>query len=250
MKKRLAVFITLALAIACLFVSVFATINNVEQQTNVSDTQEKQEKTTTVATFNINDIPKWNETDAYYTVNNNEPFFTETDYKTSTFEYYADLDELNRCGTCYVCLDKNSLPKKEREPINKIKPSGWQNKKYDFIDNGGYVYNRCHLIAYQLTGQNANKNNLITGTRYLNVTGMLPFENKVANAIKNSNHHILYRVTPVFENENLVANGVLMEAYSIEDKGKTLHFNVFCYNVQPGIEINYKTGETKEKTKE
>ena len=246
MKKAIVFFITFILILCCFIISITAAFNITNSETE-TEPQPINPTASQTKQFDINSIPQWNETDAYYIVNNNEPFFTDNDYKTSTFEYYADLDELNRCGTCYVCLDKNSLPNEERGSINNIKPSGWKNKKYDFIDNGGYVYNRCHLIAHQLTGQNANKKNLITGTRYLNVTGMLPFENKVADAVKTSNNHILYRVTPIFEDNNLVANGVLMEGYSVEDKGKSLCFNVYCYNVQPGVNINYATGETTAK---
>ena len=156
----------------------------------------------------------------------------------------ADLDELGRCGTAYACVGTDIMPTEERGQIGRIKPSGWQTVKYDFID-GKYLYNRCHLIAYRLTGENANEKNLITGTRYLNVTGMLPFENMVANYVKTTGNHALYRVTPVFENDDLVAKGVLIEAKSVEDKGEGVTLCVYCYNVQPNVTIDYKTGKSE-----
>lgn len=180
----------------------------------------------------------------YIEINGNEPFFSEDEYTTSSFEYYADLDELGRCGTAYACVGTDIMPTEERGSIGQIKPSGWHTVKYDCVD-GKYLYNRCHLIGYQLTGENANEKNLITGTRYLNVDGMLPFENMVADYVKETDNHALYRVTPIFEDDELVARGVLIEAKSVEDKGDGLTFCVYCYNVQPQISIDYKTGESK-----
>lgn len=177
-------------------------------------------------------------------INGNVPFFSEDEYTTSSFEYYADLDELGRCGTAYACVGTDIMPTEERGSIGQIKPSGWHTVKYDCVD-GKYLYNRCHLIAYQLTGENANEKNLITGTRYLNVDGMLPFENMVADYVKETDNHALYRVTPIFEDDELVARGVLIEAKSVEDNGEGLTFCVYCYNVQPQISIEYKTGESK-----
>lgn len=197
-----------------------------------------REKTTTQTISNV--IPKYNG-DPYIVVNNNEPFFSENEYTTSSFEYYSDLDNLGRCGVCYACLGDELMPNEKRGDISSVKPSGWVNNKYDFID-GGYVYNRCHLIGYQLTGENANVKNLITGTRYMNVDGMLDFENKLADYIDDTDNHILYRVTPIFDGDNLVADGVQLEAISVEDNGKGIKFNVFCYNVQPGVVIDYATG--------
>ena len=171
-------------------------------------------------------------------VNDNVPYFTEDDYTTNSFESYSDLDALGRCGVAYACVGSDLMPTEDRESISSVKPSGWINVEYD----GQYLYNRCHLIGFQLTGENANEKNLITGTRYMNVDGMLPFENMVADYVKETDNHVLYRVTPVFEGDNLVASGVLMEAYSVEDSGEGVTFCVYAYNVQPGITIDYATG--------
>ena len=179
----------------------------------------------------------------YIIVNDNVPFFTEADMTTSSFEEYSELDSLGRCSTAYANVGKDLMPTQKRGSIGSVKPTGWQTVKYDSVD-GKYLYNRCHLIGYQLTAENANKQNLITGTRYLNVDGMLPFENMVADYIKETNNHVLYRVTPIFTGDELVARGVLMEAKSVEDKGEGILFNVYCYNVQPGIVIDYATGES------
>lgn len=179
----------------------------------------------------------------YIIVNDNVPFFTEADMTTSSFEEYGELDSLGRCSTAYANVGKDLMPTQKRGSIGSVKPTGWQTVKYDSVD-GKYLYNRCHLIGYQLTAENANKQNLITGTRYLNVDGMLPFENMVADYIKETNNHVLYRVTPIFTGDELVARGVLMEAESVEDKGEGILFNVYCYNVQPGIVIDYATGES------
>ncbi len=179
---------------------------------------------------------------AYVAVNNNEPFFTDSDMTTTAFENYSDLDSLGRCGVAYANICKDIMPTEERGKIGMIKPSGWHTVKYDVIKDR-YLYNRCHLIGYQLAGENANPKNLITGTRYLNVEGMLPFENLVADYVNNTGNHVLYRVTPMFSGSNLVANGVLIEAKSVEDNGGGILFNVYCYNVQPGVGINYENGD-------
>lgn len=180
---------------------------------------------------------------AYVAVNNNEPFFTDCDMTTTAFENYSDLDSLGRCGVAYANICKDIMPTEERGKIGMIKPSGWHTVKYDVIKDR-YLYNRCHLIGYQLAGENANPKNLITGTRYLNVEGMLPFENLVADYVNNTGNHVLYRVTPMFSGSNLVANGVLIEAKSVEDNGGGILFNVYCYNVQPGVGINYENGDS------
>lgn len=180
---------------------------------------------------------------AYVAVNNNEPFFTDSDMTTTAFENYSDLDSLGRCGVAYANICKDIMPTEERGKIGMIKPSGWHTVKYDVIKDR-YLYNRCHLIGYQLAGENANPKNLITGTRYLNVEGMLPFENMVADYVNNTGNHVLYRVTPMFSGSNLVANGVLIEAKSVEDNGGGILFNVYCYNVQPGVGINYENGDS------
>lgn len=196
-----------------------------------------------VGVVDPSDYPAYNGK-PYVVVNGNQPYFTDSDLTRKSFENYSELDELGRCGVAYANVSRKTMPTKKRGSIGQVKPSGWQSTKYDFVD-GKYLYNRCHLIGYQLTGENANKQNLITGTRYMNTTGMLPFENQVADYVKETNHHVLYRVTPVFEDDNLVATGVLMEAMSVEDKGLDIEFNVFVYNVQPGVTINYKTGASQ-----
>lgn len=178
----------------------------------------------------------------YVEVNGNVPFFTENEITDESFESYGEMDALERCTVCIASIGEDLMPTEDRGSIGYVKPSGWQNEKYDFID-GKYVYNRCHLIGFQLTGENAMRENLITGTRYLNAEGMLPFENDVAQYIKDTGNHVMYRVTPIFEEDNLLASGVLMEAYSVEDEGEGICFNVYCYNVQPGVIIDYSTGE-------
>lgn len=190
------------------------------------------------------DIPSY--TGSPYTqINDNVPDFPLDDYTTEAFETYSDLDELGRCGVAYANVCQELMPTQKRGKIGQVKPSGWQTAKYDSVD-GKYLYNRCHLIGYQLTGENANEKNLITGTRYLNVDGMLPFENMVADYVKETGNHVLYRVTPIFTGDNLVADGVQVEAESVEDNGDGILFNVFCYNVQPGIGIDYATGDNWE----
>lgn len=181
---------------------------------------------------------------AYSVVNNNTPTFSASDKKSKEpFERYSNLDGLGRCGVAYANICKELMPTEKRGAIGMVKPSGWQTIKYDNID-GKYLYNRCHLIGYQLAAENANEKNLITGTRYLNVQGMLPFENMVADYVKETKHHVLYRVTPVFVGNELVARGVQIEAYSVEDNGDGICFNVYCYNIQPGITINYADGSS------
>jgi len=190
------------------------------------------------------EIPKYSGK-PYVEVNHNVPFFDEEDYQIKSFEEYSELDKLGRCGIAYACLSQELMPTEERGKIGMVKPSGWQTVKYPEQIEDLYLYNRCHLIAWCLTGENANEKNLITGTRYMNVEGMLPLEEKVANYIDRTSNHVLYRVTPIFEGENLVASGVLMEAYSVEDEGAGIQFCVYCFNVQPGIEIDYLTGESR-----
>lgn len=180
---------------------------------------------------------------AYVEINDNQPSFTKDELVTESFEEYSPLDSLGRCGVAYANVGVDTMPTEERGSIGQVKPSGWQTVKYDCVD-GKYLYNRCHLIGYQLTAENANKENLITGTRYLNVDGMLPFENLVADYVKETGNHVLYRVTPIFEGDNLVASGVQMEAMSVEDNGEGVCFNVYCYNVQPGVVIDYATGDS------
>ena len=180
----------------------------------------------------------------YVVVNNNTPFFEEKDFQVSAFETYSELDKWGRCGVAYACVSKELMPTEERGEIGMIKPAGWHTVKYPGIIEDLYLYNRCHLIAWCLTGENANEKNLITGTRYMNIYGMLPFEEMVANYIDRTSNHVLYRTTPMYEGRNLIARGVLIEAASVEDRGEGISFCVYCYNVQPGIEINYSTGES------
>lgn len=178
----------------------------------------------------------------YEIVNDNVPYFTEEDLGTESYEEYAKLDILGRCGVCIANIGPDLLPTEERGPIGHVRPSGWNQEKYPGLVDGNYLYNRCHLIGYQLAGENDNVQNLITGTRYLNTEGMLPFENKVAEYVKETGNHVLYRVTPVFEGNNLLASGVLIEARSVEDDGAGIEFCVYCYNVQPGVTIDYRDG--------
>ena len=193
--------------------------------------------------YSLEKVPEYTGED-YVIIDNNVPSFTEEDYTTDSFETYSDLDYLDRCGPAYANVSKETMPTEERGQIGMIKPSGWHTVKYDIVD-GKYLYNRCHLIGYQLTGENANEKNLITCTRQMNAETMLEFENKVADYVKETNNHVLYRVTPIFKGDNLLASGVQMEAYSVEDNGKGISFNVYVYNVQDGITIDYKTGDSK-----
>ena len=190
----------------------------------------------------IYDIPPYSGM-PYAAVNLNVPYFTPYEVTTAAYESYSDLDYLGRCGAASACLGVETMPTEKRGAIGSVRPSGWQTIRYDFI-SGLYLYNRCHLIGYQLSGENANEKNLITGTRYLNVEGMLPFEDETAEYIKSTGNHVMYRVTPMYTGENLVADGVLMEGLSAEDGGSGLQFCVFCYNVQPGVSIDYATGES------
>ncbi len=201
-----------------------------------------KEKEPIQASYTLEDIPEYNGND-YIILNNNEPDFTEEDF-TFTGEEYSDLDALGRCGVAKARVGIETMPTEERGSIGMIKPSGWHTVKYDIV-SGKYLYNRCHLIGYQLTGENANPKNLITCTRSMNTEGMLEFENQVADYIETTKNHVLYRVTPIFEGNNLLATGVQMEAKSIEDNGKGIKFNVFVYNVQDGIKIQYSTGESE-----
>ena len=193
------------------------------------------------ASFSLSDIPAYTSS-PYVEVNHNIPFFTEEELKSDEYESYSELDYLGRCGPAMAMIGIDMMPTQKRGSISMVKPTGWHLAKYDFID-GKYLYNRCHLIAYELSGENANVQNLITGTRYMNVVGMQPFEDKTAWYILRTGNHVLYRCTPIFEGDNLLATGVLLEARSIEDHGEGICFNVFCYNVQPNIKIDYHTGD-------
>lgn len=191
--------------------------------------------------FDLSAVPEYSG-EPYAVINDNVPYFTVDDLTTESFESYSELDDLGRCGVAYACIGQDIMPTEKRGDISSVKPTGWVQNKYDFVD-GKSLYNRCHLIGFQLAGENANPKNLVTGTRYLNVTGMLPFENMVADYVKETDGHVLYRVTPIFEDEELVCRGVLMEAESVEDAGDSVEYNVYIYNVQPGVEIDYATGD-------
>lgn len=215
-----------------------------KENTNANHGSVEKASVSEVQQFDINSIPAY-DGNPWIEVNDNVPYFKESDFTSTSYESYSDLDDLGRCGSAIANIGKDLMPTDERSSIGMIKPSGWHTVKYEGID-GEYLYNRCHLIGYQLTGENANEKNLITGTRYMNTEGMLPFENMTADYIKETGNHVLYRVTPVFEGDNLVASGALMEGESVEDDGKGIEFCVYCYNVQPGIGIDYATGESRQ----
>ena len=251
MRKRLLLcLVTCAILIGGY--SFYGTSNagNEEKTIQIEETEEVPTTGTTVAdtestTFSIDQVGAYSG-NPYIAINNNVPYFTDSEMtRTDAFETYSNLDSLGRCGVAYANICNELMPTEERGEIGSIKPSGWHTANYHEYIDGNYLYNRCHLIGYQLSGENANEKNLITGTRYLNVQGMLPFENEVADYVESTGNHVLYRVTPIFEGNNLVASGVLMEAYSVEDQGKGVMFNVYCYNVQPGIVIDYATGDSQ-----
>ncbi len=266
MKKYVS-FISLLLAICLLFSGCGATTtdnNNSkpsESISSITDTSESlsstesESKPTTSTESNtkppitsnnnvvsLSNIPTFSGK-PYVAINNNVPSFSDSDLTTKSYEYYSELDRLGRCGVVIACVGQDLMPTEDRGSIGQVKPTGWHTVKYDCVD-GKYLYNRCHLIGYQLSGENANTQNLITGTRYMNVDGMLPFENLVADYVKETDNHVLYRVTPIFESNNLLATGVQMEAYSVEDDGDGICFNVFVYNAQPQITINYTNGDS------
>lgn len=216
-----------------------------EDESNISPTSSPASSTSSTSeqvptSFDFSSIPSY-AGNPYIAVNNNVPYFSSSDITTDEFEHYSPLDSLGRCGTAYANICLALMPTEDRESISEVKPTGWVNNSYNFVD-GGYLYNRCHLIGFQLAGENANEQNLITGTRSMNVDGMLPFENMVADYVKETGNHVLYRVSPIFEGNNLLASGVLIEAQSVEDGGDGIQFCVYCYNVQDGITIDYATG--------
>ena len=224
-KKRKRIQFKLPLAVIVLVISFFGARYWTEQPA-----------------ISLADIPEYYG-DPYVALNGNIPDFSENDLTLSEFERYSALDYLGRCGQAYANISLYTMPTEERGEIGMIKPSGWHTVRYDFVD-GKYLYNRCHLIGFQLAGENANEKNLITGTRYMNVDGMLPFENEVARYVEETGNHVLYRVTPIYEGANLVASGVQIEAMSVEDNGNGICFNVYVYNVQPGVVIDYATGDS------
>ncbi|WP_287389073.1 DNA/RNA non-specific endonuclease [Lachnospira sp.] len=259
-KKNLLVLLWLSLLLICLpacqaaSTDSQATEPNQLVNENVSDTASEEilssgesindnaAYSTGLDAFNLAEVPAYSGS-PYCEINGNCPFFTNEEMTAESYESYGELDSLGRCQTCVASIGKDLMPTEKRGNIGNVHPTGWHLVKYAGID-GNYLYNRCHLIGYQLTGENANTRNLITGTRYLNVEGMLPFENKTADYIESTGNHVMYRVTPVFEGDNLLASGVLMEAKSVEDNGTGLSFCVYCYNVQPGVTIDYATGDS------
>lgn len=237
MIKYRGVLACAALCASVLFSSCSAA-ENILQQERGWDQLFDRGQTETVET--VADVPEYSG-EPYVEINDNEPEFAAEEMTSVSYEEYSDLDQLGRCGEAKACIGEELMPDEERESISSVTPTGWENQQYDIVD-GGYIYNRCHLIGFQLTGENANERNLITGTRYMNMEGMLPFENEVADYIRETDNHVLYRVTPVFEGEDLVASGVQMEAESVEDNGEGISFNVYVYNIQPDITIDYTTG--------
>lgn len=226
-------FISVLLAFACATVLVFS---------GCSPASENNQTLNDVPYVDLNEVPEFSG-EPYVVLNKNLPAFGD-EVTTESFENYSELDELGRCGVALACIGVDIMPTEERGEIGQVKPTGWHTVKYDIVD-GKYLYNRCHLIGFQLSGENANEKNLITGTRYFNVDGMLPFENLVADYVKETKNHVMYRVTPIYDGDDLVAKGVCMEAYSVEDEGEGVMFNVFVYNNQPGVIIDYATGESR-----
>ena len=245
MKKLTGLLLSLMLLAGCSQASIPDTSTSTARATETAAAASITAEPTQEPTYklNISDIPAYTG-QPYVELNGNEPSFAESELTTEPFEIYSELDSLGRCGTAYANVCKEIMPTEERGKIGMVKPTGWQTVRYDFVD-GQYLYNRCHLIGYQLSAENANERNLITGTRYLNIQGMLPFENMTADYVRETNNHVLYRVTPIFEGNNLLALGVQMEALSVEDNGDGIKLNVFCYNVQPGVVIDYATGDNR-----
>lgn len=254
-SKILVIFLCLAITVlALLFCSDNSKKPITEQSSstistsvdNLSTTEQAQPTTNASndLPFELSDIPRYSGS-PFCEVNNNKPFFQSDELTTDSFRHFSELDSLGRCGVAFACIGTDSLPTEKRGAIGMVKPSGWHTVRYDDLISDKYLYNRCHLIAYELSGENANEKNLITGTRYMNIEGMLPFENKVHDYVENTGNHVLYRSTPIFEGNNLIANGVLLEGLSVEDNGNDISFCVYCYNVQPGIDIDYATGNSK-----
>lgn len=228
MKKTLSILL-------CIFLALSATAC-----TNRDNLETKK----IVESYSLEKLPEY-AGEPHVEINDNIPLLTIDESSYTSYENYASLDSLGRCGVCIASIGPDIMPTEDRGSIGSVKPTGWQTVKYDFVD-GKYLYNRCHLIGFQLTGENANEKNLITGTRSMNVDGMLPFENMVADYVKETGNHVLYRVTPIYEGENLLASGVLMEAISVEDEGAGISFCVYCYNAEPGVAINYENGDSCE----
>ena len=241
LKKEYRVYITAAALYAAVSLSACSIFG---ESRTASSGQAADPFVQAAAADTIADVPEYDGV-PYVEINDNEPEFAKAELTTESYEEYSELDALGRCGEAEACIGVDLMPDEERGDISEVKPTGWENKEYDIVD-GGYVYNRCHLIGFQLSGENANEENLITGTRYMNTEGMLPFENMVAEYVRETDNHVMYRVTPVFDGSNLVASGVQMEAESVEDGGAGICFNIYVYNVQPAIIIDYSTGDNWE----
>lgn len=255
MKNRFISIISILLTL-CVLLSGCAGASTSQPDKHLGQTNSGYSSESTDSSLDSNDLPSSTENtpislssipaysgSPYVTLNGGTPTFSKAELKTQSYEYYSNLDKLERCGVVHACIGRDIMPTEERGSIGMVKPAGWHTVKYDCVD-GKYLYNRCHLIGFQLTGENANTKNLITGTRYMNVNGMLPFENMVADYVKETGNHVMYRVTPIYKGNNLLANGLQMEGYSVEDDGEGICFNVFVYNVQPQITIDYATGES------
>lgn len=240
-KKRRCALVALSMALALMLTACGIKEVYTDTASETSSTQVSEYDT-------VAEVPEYSG-EPYVEINENQPDFSEEELTTAAYEEYSELDELGRCGEAKACVGEELMPTEERESISEVKPTGWKNETYDTVD-GGYLYNRCHLIGYQLSGENANEENLITGTRYMNTEGMLPFEDMVADYVHETENHVMYRVTPVFVGDDLVASGVQMEAESVEDDGAGICFNVYVYNVQPDITIDYATGDNWETTEE
>jgi len=249
-KKAVTIVVTLIIAVALIIAAKHFGLfdrpgepQNTKPEDGLTTALDVTPDSGNTAKFDFSSVPEYSGK-AYVALNSNVPFFTDAEYTDKPFESYSDLDSLGRCGTAYANVCRELMPTERRGDIYMIKPTGWQHVEYDFVD-GLSLYNRCHLIAHSLAGEDANEKNLITGTRYMNTEGMNPFENMVVDYVKETDHHVLYRVTPVFEGQNLVASGVLMEGWSVEDDGEGICFCVYCYNVQPGVEIDYSNGKSR-----
>ncbi len=235
-------FLLFLVSISLFLINKFAINDNYEDINTTTKNISKTTITTTKKLYNIENIPEYDGSE-YIIINNNEPTFSDEYKNQSSFELYSNLDSLGRCGVAFANIGVDLMPTEERSSISSVKPSGWNQKKYDII-KGKYLYNRCHLIGFQLAGEQANEKNLITCTKQANTGAMLEYENKVANYVKTTNNHVLYRITPIFYEDNLLASGIQMEGLSVEDDGLGIKFNIYVYNVQNGININYLTGES------
>ena len=241
-KNKKNIKLELIITLIAIIIFSIASYFNIDLEKYINDLTNEY-KISYSNSFDLTSIPDFTD-EPYVVLNENNPDFTQEDLeKENKFEEYSQLDYLGRCGVAFAKIGIDTMPTEEREEISQVKPSGWQSVKYDNVD-GKYLYNRCHLIGFQLAGENANEKNLITGTRYMNVQGMLPFENMIADFVKETKNHVLYRVTPIYEGENLVASGVQMEAKSVEDNGESICFNVYVYNAEPGITIDYSNGNS------